>query len=94
MSQAVEGEGTGPVFGSLRPLFALAGLFALDSLGGGLVVQSVVAYWLHVRFGAGSVVLGPAFTAIALLQSASYELSGRLASLREERLSVRSVARA
>ena len=79
MSQAVEGEGTGPVFGSLRPLFALAGLFALDSLGGGLVVQSVVAYWLHVRFGAGSVVLGPAFTAIALLQSASYELSGRLA---------------
>ena len=79
MSQAVEGEGTGPVFGSLRPLFALAGLFALDSLGGGLVVQSVVAYWLHVRFGAGPGLLGPIFAGVAILQSLSYEVSGRLA---------------
>jgi MFS family permease len=79
MSEAVEGERAGPVFGSLRPLLALAGLFALDSLGGGLVVQSVIAYWLHIRFGAETSVLGPAFAAMALVQSASYELSGRLA---------------
>jgi len=79
MSGSVEGERAGPVFANLRPLLALSALFALDSLGGGLVVQSVIAYWLHIRFGAGSLVLGPAFTAIALVQSASYELSGRLA---------------
>jgi MFS family permease len=40
----------------------------------------VIAYWLHVRFGAPANVLGPAFAAIALLQAASYEASGRLAN--------------
>ena len=79
MSKAVEGGRGGPVFGSLRPLLGLAALFALDSLGGGLVVQAVIAYWLHIRFGAESQVLGPAFTAMALVQSASFELAGRLA---------------
>jgi MFS family permease len=79
MSQRVEAELGARVFGSLRPLLALAALFAVDSFGGGFIVPSVVSYWLHVRFGAGSDVLGPAFTAMALLQAASYELSGRLA---------------
>jgi MFS family permease len=40
----------------------------------------VIAYWLHVRFGAGAGVLGPAFAAIALVQAASYEVAGRLAN--------------
>lgn len=63
-----------------RPaVYLLAGLFALDALGGGFVVNSVIAYWLHVRFHAGLEVLGPAFSAIALAQVASYELAGRLA---------------
>ena len=60
-------------------VYALAGLFALDALGGGLVVNSMIAYWLHVRFHAGLAVLGPAFGVIALAQAASYELAGRLA---------------
>ena len=64
----------------LRALTPLSALFAVDALGGGLVATSVIAYWLHVRFGAGANVLGPAFAGIALLQAASYELSGRLAN--------------
>jgi MFS family permease len=64
---------------SVRPLAALSALFALDSLGGGLVALSVIAYWLHVRFGAGSQVLGPAFAGIAVLQAISYEAATRLA---------------
>lgn len=64
--------------GRLRPLVSLAGLFALDAFGGGFVQNAVIAYWLHRRFGAGVEVLGPAFTGIALLQAASYEVSGRL----------------
>jgi predicted MFS family arabinose efflux permease len=64
----------------LRPLLGLSALFALDSLGGGFVIQAVIAYWLHVRFGAGPSVLGPAFAAIAILQAISYEVSGRLAN--------------
>jgi MFS family permease len=64
----------------IRSLAPLSALFAIDSLGGGLVVNAVIAYWLHVRFGAPANVLGPAFAAIALLQAASYEISGRLAN--------------
>jgi MFS family permease len=71
----------GPVLSrtSLRPLAGLAALFGVDSLGGGLVLQAVIAYWLHVRFGSGSAILGPAFAAIALVQAGSYEVASRLA---------------
>ena len=58
----------------------LTALFALDSLGGGFVVQAVIAYWLHIRFGAGAAILGPTFAGIALLQAVSYEVAGRLAN--------------
>jgi MFS family permease len=39
----------------------LSGLFALDSFAGGFVVQSVVAYWFHRRFGVEPAVLGSIF---------------------------------
>ena len=64
----------------IRSLAPLSALFTLDALGGGLVANAVIAYWLHVRFGAGANFLGPAFAGIALLQAASYEVSGRLAN--------------
>jgi MFS family permease len=79
MSAKVEGEPTKIVFGSFRPLAALAGLFALDSLGGGFVANAVIAYWLHARFGVSAMSLGPVFAGIAILQSLSFEVSGRLA---------------
>jgi MFS family permease len=63
-----------------RVLAPLSALFAIDALGGGLVINAVIAYWLHVRFGAPANVLGPALAAIALLQAISYEVSGRLAN--------------
>ena len=78
MSSHVESGRGEPAFGSLRPLLGLSALFALDSLGGGLVANAVIAYWLHVRFGAGSALLGPIFAGVAVLQSVSYEVSGRL----------------
>ena len=79
MSSRVEGEPAPRAFGSFRPLAGLAALFALDSLGGGFVANAVVAYWLHVRFGAAPDVLAPVFAGVAILQSLSYEVSGRLA---------------
>ena len=79
MSDGVEGEPSQPAFGSFKPLAGLAALFALDSLGGGFVANAVIAYWLHVRFGAGPALLGPIFAGVAILQSLSYEVSGRLA---------------
>ncbi len=80
LSNRVEGPAATPAFGSFRPLAGLAALFALDSLGGGLVANAVIAYWLHVRFGAGAALLGPVFAAVAVLQALSYEASGRLSS--------------
>ena len=79
MSARVEGEPTRTVFGSFRPLTGLAALFALDSLGGGFVANAVIAYWLHARFGVAATTLGPVFAGFAILQSLSYEVSGRLA---------------
>lgn len=71
----------GPIISraSARPLAGLAALFGVDALGGGLVLQTVVAYWLHIRFGAGSALLGPSFALIALVQAGSYEVASRLA---------------
>jgi MFS family permease len=80
MSSHVESAEPAVAFGKFRPLALLAALFALDSLGGGFVANSVIAYWLHARFGAGTSFLGPAFAFIAILQSFSYEVSGRLAN--------------
>ena len=80
MSRDVEAPGPAIAFGNFRPLAPLAALFALDSLGGGFVANAVIAYWLHIRFGAGTVFLGPTFAVIAVLQAASYEVSGRLAN--------------
>lgn len=63
-----------------RPLvLRLSGLFALDAFGGGLVIQSVLAYWLHLRFGAGPAELGALFFGASLLSGASYLAAGWLA---------------
>lgn len=80
MSARVEAPGEPVAFGRFKPLAGLAALFALDSLGGGFVANAVIAYWLHVRFGTEAEVLGPVFALIAVLQAASYEVSGRLAN--------------
>jgi len=81
LSRRVESPPPGPILSqtSLRPLTSLAALFAVDSLGGGLVLQAVIAYWLHVRFGVGTEVIGPALGAMALVQAGSFEVASRLA---------------
>ncbi len=50
----------------------LAGLFAVDSLAGGFVVQAWIAYWLGVRYGAPTSVVGVVFAGVGLLQAASF----------------------
>src|SRR5258708_12835031 len=73
MTGKVESPAAAPAFGSFRPLAGLAALFALDSLGAGFVANAVIAYWLHVRFGADAATLGPVFAGIPVLQPLSYE---------------------
>ena len=86
ISRRAESEVRAPAFGALRRrettrvLAGLAALFALDSFAGGFVVNAVISYWLHVRFGASPQVLGPVFAALAFLQSISFEVSARLST--------------
>ena len=68
-------RGLGPSRGLVR---RLAALFALDSLGGGFVVQAFVAYWFARRFGASTELLGLVFFAVGLLQALSFQLAVRL----------------
>lgn len=56
---------------SRRLVTRLSALFALDSLGGGFVLQSFVAWWLHQRFHAPEAVLGSVFFATNLLSGLS-----------------------
>jgi len=56
---------------SQRVVFRLAALFSLDAFAGGFVVQSLVAYWFHVRFGVAPGVLGSIFFAANILAGIS-----------------------
>jgi len=61
-----------PLAASRGVVGRLAALFALDSLAGGFVVQAYVAYWLGVRYGASTSVIGVVFAAVGMLQAASF----------------------
>ena len=56
---------------SLPVVLRLSGLFALDSFGGGLVIQSFMAYWFHLRFGVEPVTIGAIFFGANLLAGVS-----------------------
>ncbi|HVH69646.1 MAG TPA: MFS transporter [Candidatus Dormibacteraeota bacterium] len=58
----------------------LSSLFALDSFGGGFVVQSFAAYWFYLRFGVPSAKLGVIFFWANILAGISAVFASRLAS--------------
>ena len=61
-------------------VFKLSSLFALDSFGGGFVIQSFAAYWFHLRFGVNPATLGVVFFAANVLAGISALLAARLAA--------------
>jgi predicted MFS family arabinose efflux permease len=58
----------------------LAGLFSLDAFAGGFVVQSLVAYWFHLRFGVSPAALGGIFFGANLLAGFSALVAARVAA--------------
>jgi predicted MFS family arabinose efflux permease len=65
---------------SRRVVIRLSRLFALDAFAGGFIVQSIVAYWFHVKFGIAPAALGSLFFGANLLAGISSLLAVRLAA--------------
>ena len=65
---------------SRATVLRLSGLFAIDAFGGGFVVQSIVAYWFHVRFGVGPAALGGIFFGANVLAAISALSATRIAA--------------
>jgi MFS family permease len=64
-----------------RPVvFKLSGLFALDSFGGGFVIQSFAAYWFYLRFHADPSTLGAIFFWANIFAGMSALLASRIAA--------------
>ena len=57
----------------------LASLFALDAFAGGLVVQTILSLWFHLRFGVPLSVLGGLFFGTNLLAALSFPVAAWLA---------------
>ena len=49
----------------------LSSLFALDAFAGGLIVQSMLAYWFHIRYGVDVGVIGSIFFGANILAGIS-----------------------
>jgi MFS family permease len=65
---------------SRHVVFKLSALFALDSFGGGFVVQSFAAYWFYLRFGVEPRTLGAIFFWANIFAGISALLASRLAA--------------
>lgn len=83
LSPAVEASRDSVPRGGLRRsrpvVLRLSVLFGLDSLAGGFVIQSLIAFYFNLRWGAGPELLGPIFLWVGLLQAASYLAAARVA---------------
>ena len=64
---------------SKKTVFKLSLLFALDAFGGGFVIQTIIAYWFHVKFQLDPAVLGTIFLFANLLAGVSALAAGWLA---------------
>jgi len=58
----------------------LSALFALDAFAGGFILQSVMAYWFQVRFGASPAAVGSLFFGANLLAAVSSLVAHRIAA--------------
>jgi len=58
----------------------LSALFALDAFAGGFVIQSMVAYWFHVRFNLDAGLLGSIFFGANILAGVSALLAVGIAN--------------
>jgi len=65
---------------SRNVVFRLSALFMMDAFAGGLVVQSLVAYWFHARFGVAPGLIGTIFFGANIFAGLSALLAASLAA--------------
>ncbi|NWJ41972.1 MAG: MFS transporter [Geothrix sp.] len=92
LSGAVEAPPTAAAAGrwglhaSKGVVFKLSALFSLDAFAGGFVIQSLVAYWFHQKFGVAPGTLGSIFFVANVLAGLSslyaVKLAGRIGLIR------------
>lgn len=64
---------------SRNVVMKLSTFFALDAFAGGLIVQSMIAYWFHVKFDVDAGILGSIFFGANILAGISSLLAVRIA---------------
>jgi len=64
---------------SKRRIAGLAGLFAMDSIGGGFLTTALLSYWFFRRFGVAEETLAPLFLLARLANGASHLAAAWLA---------------
>jgi MFS family permease len=87
LSPAVEVQEKAPVGARLvlglhrsrAVVLRLSALFALDAFAGGLILQSMIAYWFHIKFGVDTGLLGSLFFGANVLAGISALLAVPLA---------------
>lgn len=70
---------TGRLERSKKNVYTLAGLFAIDAFGGGLLVQSMVALWLFQKFQLPVTTAGTIFFCMGFLSAFSYPVASWIA---------------
>ncbi len=63
---------------SRSAVLQLAGLQGIDALAGGFIIQSLLAYWFHLRFGVGPGAIGALFFGTNLLSAVSFLVAARI----------------
>ncbi len=69
--------GLGP---SRHTVLKLSSLFAVDAFAGGFVMQTLIAYWFHVRFGVQPGLLGSIFFGANILAAVSALSAAKMAA--------------
>ena len=74
-----------PVYQLLSPksrkiVTKLSGLFAVDSFGGGFVIQSILSYWFYIKFDVDFAQISYIFAAAGVLTALSYLAAARIAN--------------
>ncbi|WP_048816736.1 MFS transporter [Caldisphaera lagunensis] len=62
-----------------KDLYLITTLFSLDALGGGFILQSIIAYWFNLRYNVSLKILGPLFMAVNIITAMSILLAPLIA---------------